>query len=295
MYLRAVSIGSAAAFSLVEPRREVRVSSVFPSAMNLEVAGARYLVTLSGPKGAALPHTVSLGREFASYALPVGEGCGGLATKDSIRLHGIGADVIVDLAGIDRPVPSPLPCITRLGNAYQSCVSWLAGKQALLECDLRIGALLEGRCSYATVGGALCRAALAFAKASCGADSSRTLGGGVASLLGLGRGLTPSGDDFICGFIGAARTMGLQRLVKTTSHEIEARLAMTSVISASLLRCAIDSHWPAPLRACAEALALDDASAALRALEELCSFGHSSGADIASGFLFGLEALFRIP
>jgi hypothetical protein len=72
---------------------------------------------------------------------------------------------------------------------------------------------------------------------------------------------------------------------------VEENLGSTGEISASLVRSMIQGHWPEPLLDLADAIAADRESEALRALEDLCRLGHSSGTDIATGFLFGLEAL----
>jgi len=60
-------------------------------------------------------------------------------------------------------------------------------------------------------------------------------------------------------------------------------------ISASLLRWALLGHWPDPLVDLAEALAEDPVPQSVLALEALCALGHTSGADLATGFLEALE------
>jgi hypothetical protein len=108
--------------------------------------------------------------------------------------------------------------------------------------------------------------------------------------MGLGVGLTPSGDDFLCGFMAAARACSPE-LIPVLAAATEAGLHRTSRISGSLIRCAARGFWPAPLVNLAEALAGDRVPDALVALGDLGRLGHSSGADLATGFLFGLETL----
>ena len=121
----------------------------------------------------------------------------------------------------------------------------------------------------------------------------------VSALLGAGRGLTPCGDDFLCGFLAAARAalpagalqrLALQRIDDTMCSSIRENIAATGDISATLLLLAVRGFWPGPLAALAQGLAVGDRSGALVALDELCAFGHSSGADIATGFLTGHHA-----
>jgi hypothetical protein len=129
----------------------------------------------------------------------------------------------------------------------------------------------------------------AVAEEGCGAR----LLGAVSSLVGAGQGLTPSGDDFLSGFMAALRTLGSPALASALGQAIETNLAATGEISASLLHCAVEGFWPEPLLDLADALAAENEPAALRALEGLLGLGHSSGADMASGFLFGLASLLK--
>ena len=115
----------------------------------------------------------------------------------------------------------------------------------------------------------------------------------LCRLVGVGAGLTPSGDDFLSGFMAASRTSGSPALVSSLARAITTNLAATGEISASLLRCAVSGMWPTPLADLADALTVDETPAALCALHDLCRLGHSSGADIATGFLFGLVCLLR--
>jgi hypothetical protein len=123
----------------------------------------------------------------------------------------------------------------------------------------------------------------------------------VAALVGLGAGLTPSGDDFLCGFLAAVQAADpelledREELVKALNDAARRNLRRTTEVSAGLIRCAVRNFWPRPLVDLAEALAVDREPEALRALEELCSLGHSSGSDMATGFLYGLECLALVP
>ena len=103
--------------------------------------------------------------------------------------------------------------------------------------------------------------------------------------------------DFLCGFLAAVRACnpGLmedrEALVTALNAAVEMELPRTTQISAGLIRCATRNFWPVPLVDLAEALAGDLRHEALQALEEICALGHSSGSDLATGFLFGLECL----
>ena len=110
----------------------------------------------------------------------------------------------------------------------------------------------------------------------------------VSSLIGLGPGLTPSGDDFLCGFMAAVCARDDQKLFASLAHDIEDNLARTGEISSSMLRWMLLGYWPDPLLDLAEAIAEDREEEAWDAFYRLCDIGHSSGADLAAGFLSGL-------
>jgi hypothetical protein len=115
-------------------------------------------------------------------------------------------------------------------------------------------------------------------------------------LVGLGPGLTPAGDDFLCGYLAGLRSQAtgdpsLARFVmalETAFREAPDLLAATNDISAAFLAEAFEGRFGAALVAFAEAALgltgeLDEAVAVLGAL------GHSSGTDAAAGFLFAFR------
>jgi hypothetical protein len=159
-------------------------------------------------------------------------------------------------------------------------VGRLAELQAAAGCALRI----DGAASASPLAAAIGAAAGALTAA---AEAGRPLAGAVAALVGLGPGLTPSGDDFLCGFVAAARARHPALLGPLEAAAVPA-LPRTTALSAFLVRSAFRGFWPAPLVDLGDALARGEEPAALEALEALCRLGHSSGADLATGFLAGL-------
>ena len=67
----------------------------------------------------------------------------------------------------------------------------------------------------------------------------------LAGLLGLGIGLTPSGDDFLCGVLAGLllRNQGSHPFTLELGCQIRARLANTNEISRAFLDCALASHF----------------------------------------------------
>ncbi len=110
----------------------------------------------------------------------------------------------------------------------------------------------------------------------------------VAGLVGLGLGLTPAGDDVLCGLLVGLHATGRAPTAAAISAAIDLRA--TSRLSADLLRLAGDGH------ACLEVLALLAAMHRAgapgntdRATDRLLAIGHTSGADLATGLLLGLR------
>jgi hypothetical protein len=108
----------------------------------------------------------------------------------------------------------------------------------------------------------------------------------IDSVVGMGRGLTPGGDDIIAGLTTGLRAVGRHQM----AHWIGERALknQTTALSADLLRLARDGH------ACLEALAVLTAlhrpdMSVTDAIDRLLSIGHTSGADLATGMLIGLR------
>jgi uncharacterized protein DUF2877 len=110
-------------------------------------------------------------------------------------------------------------------------------------------------------------------------------------LLGLGAGLTPSGDDLVGGALFARRFLGRReprwtKLGKELSREIRSR---SHVVSAALFSDLAAGRSFAPLHEVASALAAGADEAALSAARALVAIGHSSGWDMLAGFLIGVR------
>ena len=127
---------------------------------------------------------------------------------------------------------------------------------------------------------------LAFRRAvwAGGADGARQAARRIA---GCGPGLTPSSDDWLCGYLAALpsafRRDGTAALLAETAAEA------TNDISANLLRWAGKGYFSEDILALKRCLCHDSGAAERRtAMERVASFGSSSGCDFLTGFYFGL-------
>jgi hypothetical protein len=110
----------------------------------------------------------------------------------------------------------------------------------------------------------------------------------VVRLLGLGPGLTPSGDDLLGGVLIALHALGNRRAADALRRHIEPAYGeRTSVISAAHLACAGHGEGHASLHALLAAV--NDADGQAAAFDGLDRIGHCSGWDAAAGVLLALR------
>ena len=110
------------------------------------------------------------------------------------------------------------------------------------------------------------------------------------ALLGLGTGLTPSGDDLAGAALFGRRLLAPQH---TGWEAVAERLAVEAgkrshAISAALFGDLVRGESFAPLHDIVNALAADDQAAALAAARALVPIGHSSGWDMFTGLVIGI-------
>jgi hypothetical protein len=122
-------------------------------------------------------------------------------------------------------------------------------------------------------------------------DDARAAFAPAGSLLGLGTGLTPSGDDLVGGALFGRRFLSLADrrwtiLGRRLSREIGSR---SHAVSAALFSDLAAGRSFAPLHDIASALCTGADEAALSAARALLAIGHSSGWDMLTGFLIGLR------
>lgn len=109
----------------------------------------------------------------------------------------------------------------------------------------------------------------------------------VRRIAGCGPGLTPSSDDWICGYIAALPEKktrgGFAKLIAESAAEC------TNDISANLLRWSGQGFFSEDILRLKQCLGKDGTPFELRcALQKVADFGSSSGFDFLTGFYFGL-------
>ena len=107
--------------------------------------------------------------------------------------------------------------------------------------------------------------------------AARRIADATRLIRGCGEGLTPSGDDFLCGWMLALR---LQKKNTQARYLLPHSLGQNAVSNA-FLEMAAKGHVNGPVK-----LLLAAPSPAR--IRTVCAFGHSSGADLLCGLWFGL-------
>ncbi len=275
-----------------------RVHGVFAHALNLRPEGRARLVTLTGHDADDLPCGIRLGTPETFDGWPVRSGTPGRRCGDVLEFEGASRSVSVSLAGAARAAAAPLPRVSARraagGGAWRACGAWLAREQERRGAALRLRAVLGAGPAATVMGRRLAEGARALGGAVSSADVGAAAGA-ASHLLGLGEGLTPSGDDLLCGVLAALagtrdRATGFG---PAWGAELGGRLHATNAIAATYLSCAIEGCFTGTLAAFAATFADDErngtAESSRAACERLCATGHSSGMDLATGYLCGLR------
>lgn len=115
-------------------------------------------------------------------------------------------------------------------------------------------------------------------------DTHRPAPGFLEDIIGLGPGLTPSGDDFVGGAMIALHAVGEPGIAaRIADWVLPLNPCLTGKISAAHLACAAGGQGAGAVHRTLEALGRSDAAALSRALTGIDRIGHSSGWDALAG------------
>jgi hypothetical protein len=265
--LTVVAIGARARAALERSRGHAVALSAFPASPYLRAAGE--LIWVSHRLPAMHPRAVQVER-------PV---------------HAAGA---MRFGALPAPETSAcaLPLATRaaLVRARRTCTDLLAAPDAI-GAPRGLGLLLVDQSPPFPLDAALPHVTL-FARA-VQADDADAARRAAHSLLGLGPGLTPSGDDFVgaalCARLFAARGDGGLEAWQTAARRlVGAAQARTNEVSAALFGDLVAGETYGSLAALLRGLADGDLAGALDAARALTFVGHSSGWDLLAGCVLGL-------
>lgn len=271
------------------------VHSVHATVANIQVGEA--LITISDPSVAPLPNGIGVRRPVDFRGLGIAPGLAVVLTRNEIRVPSIG--LVVSLAGASGWSPRLTPLDLGAADRWRTrtaIVRSMAAAASRRRPGARdgIGGHLEAG-DDATVG-RLSRAAIERLDLLCAAlresDIAAATNAAVA-LVGLGPGLTPSGDDALVGLSAAFAALGKWKTPEATFVESAAIVAATrtTLVGATFLRHAAAGEFSLGLHSLVDALLGADPSGAPGAIERTVGFGATSGVDTLTGLLDGLDVL----
>ena len=235
-----------------------KVHSVFKHVANIRV-GDTLLAVAGKNSGGSARFLAIHGHDLFRLDLEAGQDC--LFSEGRVRL----GDFIIDVARLplwQSPLPADAQGTVRPDTlvAFKAVIdrnSPGAGRHACI-----------GRETVAALG------------------QVQTAGFAVNSLIGLGPGLTPAGDDIVLGYLAACNHLTAPKPLKTAIGEaVGANLQRTCDISGQMLKDACEHEYHEFI-ATVIANLLDNCPHQLKiSVPRLLSLGASSGADIAYGML----------
>jgi len=113
----------------------------------------------------------------------------------------------------------------------------------------------------------------------------------IRRITGLGSGLTPSGDDFLTGFLGASYCFAHDdKFREAVFCNIASPLGRTSLPAFFMLKAALAGHYPEPLSDLLRSLGGGRIRAVKSAVDKLSGLGATSGHDMLAGTLAWFKA-----
>lgn len=272
----------------------LRVQSIYRSVVNIATVDG--LLTIASPEGGGLPNGIlaDLGPDWRAIGLQPGMVVN--ASQAGIQVPDAGLEIQFDAA------PRWSPRFRLSASAIDVATARWARRAVTTRAIVRDRAAAAG--TGALLGAhdprhdprilAVARPAVADLVPAL-ESGDRTAAAAIASrLIGLGPGLTPSGDDVLVGI-----EAGLHALAHSSAgflglamDDLEAR---TTAVAATLLRHAAAGEFAERLHSLVAALLGWDDDAIPAQIERAAAWGASSGTDCLVGVLIGLDVAAGVP
>lgn len=116
----------------------------------------------------------------------------------------------------------------------------------------------------------------------------------IKFLIGRGKGLTPSGDDLIIGYLFVMKMLSPERAETLSQALINYPLSTTDVSKAYLLSC-VKGHVSSPLHEFYKAIQEEaDIDKLSKHITKIMRIGHTSGRDMTLGIKIGMDYIFNV-
>jgi hypothetical protein len=282
--VRALS-GDVACLAALRGGLRGRVHSVFARVVNVIVPDGT-LLTLASRRVDDAPDTLVVDlRSFDGTGVAVGAP---VVAHD--RVLAVGRNLAIRFAGASPWVPL-LPWYPAHDALLRRNFEALREHVAGFDADPDRSASLQSSAVATAAAVRLAQHATALGRALARADVEAARAEGEA-LVGLGPGLTPSGDDLLLGLFAVLNLPGGPcEPFRDLGRQIVARAAeRTHAISLCALRAAAEGRVRARVVALLSALIAGEREATLAALRAVLAIGSTSGRDIVAGIVLGVEA-----
>lgn len=272
------------------------VEGVFQSALNLHTPAG--LLTVVAPDRGPWPNGITLATPVDFVACGLRTGMSVLVGDRHVAIPAIDLRLILDGAAAWNPRLSPThdmgaaerwrSRVTAVRSMASGMIAGSPGRGAGL------GRLLDPASDGSAAGRDPATRVAAEALTVLGSalrdgDVSRARAA-ADRLIGLGPGLTPSGDDALVGVAASAAVLGPEGASFLAGIARDARTRTTSVAAALLLHAA-RGEFAGGLHDLLRALLGRDPGAVRPAVERALAWGATSGADTLVGVFLGLDAL----
>lgn len=295
MKFHAASVGS----SVPQNQFDATIHSVFDSSINLRLAQQARLVTIFISDHYDLPQGIRLGKKkfpFQTLTMGLSVACrGGILRFDSSPLT-------IDLRGA-RIWEGRLPPVAidmhrhSTGRAWSVAWQTLNKQQRLTQTDLiaddlfqlHAGSLLTRKLSQPV---------LQLIGATQRLDPHASAEA-AQKMIGLGPGVTPSGDDILIGYLAglwatAAQDDRRPGFLLTLGGSLSNFAKDTNEISRTYLGYAIKGEFSSSIVMLVNAISKGGEQKLLSAAKDAMRVGHSSGMDSVTGLLLGMAAWGKI-
>lgn len=290
MYLPAITLG----YAVPDEDFDGTVHSVFQSALNLRLHASDTLLTLVASDEADLPQGIRVETPVDFYFEKISVGETGACRNSLLRF----ASLTIDLRRArrwkcDLPALKTDPGTPAVASAWAYVWDALNRRQKHSNAEIVAGELLNpGEVKPNIVSRKAGEAMRNLVSAARQFDLNTN--SAVKTLIGLGSGLTPGGDDLLGGFVAGLWCTDGDQSRRTTfitglGSAIRHHSRQTNDISRTYLYHAVRGQVSSLLANLAEAISRGEAPDQLAGVAEAAmQVGHTSGMDTVTGLLIGL-------
>jgi len=260
------------------PRLVGRIHSRYARILNIQTPDGQ-LLTLQGPGALQAPCAASLAEEIETCAPHLAPGDLVAQAYDApVAMRLVTANATA-WDGRLRPLAN-LTTAANLRDTADQLARWLT-QHTRAQGIAPVLAALNGVPVRSPLHRRFCNALTPMlAGSNVSADSVEDM---AAQVIGLGEGLTPSGDDLLVGFLAVLHLTG--HLPTRLHHPawLDSLVANTTDLSAAFLRAALKGHFSEPMARLMQALYSSKSCDWQARAADLAGVGHSSGVDAMVG------------